>query len=68
MRRYFFDLRHGDQMVSDEERVALPDLGAVQTEAMRSLITVAGDFLNYPGPIAIEVRDNAGPVMRPDQF
>jgi uncharacterized protein DUF6894 len=64
MRRYFFDLRHGDQMVPDDEGIILPNLGAVQAEAMRSLITLASDFVDYPGPIAVEVRDDAGPVMR----
>jgi len=45
MRRYFFDLRHGDQIVADEEGIVLRDLGAVQTEAMRCLVTLAGDFV-----------------------
>jgi uncharacterized protein DUF6894 len=64
MRRYFFDLRHGAQMVPDEEGILLPNLSAVQAEAMHSLIIVARDFLNYPGPITVEVRDDAGSVMR----
>jgi len=70
MPRFYFDLRDGDDLAVDEEGLELPDIGAVQAEAAISLADMARDAVhNAPlGPgghrMAIEVRDEIGPVMQ----
>ena len=70
MKRYFFDLRDGDVISPDEEGMELPDIEAVQEEAARSLADVAKDAVRSRGRhvfghwMAIEVRDEAGPVLQ----
>lgn len=39
MARYYFDLRDGDEVAVDDEGFELPDLKAVQREAVRSWAT-----------------------------
>lgn len=68
MRRYFFDFRDGVGIVTDEEGVELPDIGAVEEEAARALGDMARDEIPRPGDgsprhMAIEVRDSDGPVL-----
>jgi len=69
MRRYFFDIREGDEFIPDEEGEELSDLDAVQDEAARALADMAKDGLRArhrngsPRHLAIEVRDEFGPVM-----
>jgi hypothetical protein len=71
MPRYYFDLRDGDELAVDEEGVELRDTDLVQEEAARSLADMARDAvrrttrnreLNHR--MAIEVRDDHGPVMQ----
>ena len=69
MRRYYFDIREGDEFVPDEEGLELPTIRAVQEEAARSLGDVARDAARNhrdgaSSPMAIEVRDDKGPVMQ----
>jgi hypothetical protein len=70
MPRFYFDLRHGDDLAGDEEGLELPDIGAVQAEAAISLADMARDAVHSaplaPGGyrMAIEVRDEVGPVMQ----
>lgn len=64
MRRYYFDLRHGGKLAVDEEGVELPNIDAVQKMAVRVLADMAQDLIDLPAPIAVEVRDEAGSVMR----
>jgi hypothetical protein len=68
MRRYYFDLRDGDVLVVDEEGLELLDIGAVQDEAARALAGFAWEAARCSAgsdshSLAIEVRDDAGPVM-----
>ncbi|HMM89518.1 DUF6894 family protein [Bradyrhizobium sp.] len=68
MRRYYFDLRDGDVLVVDEEGLELLDVVAVQEEAARALAGFAWDAARSSigsdsHQLAIEVRDEAGPVM-----
>jgi hypothetical protein len=71
MRRYYFDLRDDKGVVVDEEGLDLRDLQAVQEEAARSLSDMARDAMRRSAgtqagaltQMAIEVRDNDGPVM-----
>jgi hypothetical protein len=71
MPRYYFDLRDGDELAVDEEGVELRNIDLVQEEAARSLADMARDAvrrttrnrdLNHR--MAIEVRDDHGPVMQ----
>jgi hypothetical protein len=69
MRRYYFDLVDGGQVAPDEEGIELPDIRAAQEEAALALAALAKEMrLNgaHDGlsEIAIDVRDNAGLVMR----
>ncbi|WP_420738221.1 DUF6894 family protein [Bradyrhizobium japonicum] len=67
MRRYYFDLRDGDELAVDEEGLELSDLDAVQQEATRALRDMAHEELYDSGSLArisVEVRDDAGAVMR----
>ena len=67
--RYYFDIRYGDTVTPDEEGMDLCTLQEVQEEAARSL----ADTVRYPENcqagkdiarrIAIEVRDENGPVL-----
>ena len=67
MRRYYFDLRDGDAVSRDEEGIELPDIEAVQEEAVRALASMAMDRAEAGSglarDLAIEVRDNNRPVM-----
>ena len=70
MPRYYFDLRDGDEIISDEEGMELSSLAKVQEEAARSLAGIAQDAVcgsasqGIGHHMAIEVRDDAGPVLR----
>ena len=71
MPRYFFDLRDGDDIAVDEEGLELKDIRAVQEEAARSLADMTRDEVrrhsNDPNKrhrMAIEVRDDTGPVLQ----
>ena len=43
MKRYFFDLRDGDELTPDDEGLELSTMEAVQEEAARSLADMARD-------------------------
>ena len=60
--RYYFDLREGDDLSTDEVGLELADLQAVQEEAGRTLADLAKDHTGLP--LAIEVRDDTGPVLQ----
>jgi hypothetical protein len=70
MKRYFFDIRDGDEVALDEEGMVLSDIQAVQEEAARSLADIAKDAAcgsssqGIGHRIAIEVRDDARPVLQ----
>ena len=69
MSRYYFDMRDEDEIVSDEEGLELPTIVCVQEEAARSLADMARDAVQTHRdgtrrPMAIEVRDDHGPVLQ----
>jgi hypothetical protein len=67
MTRYYFDLRDEDGLVVDDEGMELPDIDAVEKEATHAMMDAAREALVRrvrPGETAIEVRDDAGHVMR----
>ncbi len=66
--QYFFDLRDGGEIVADDEGMELSNLQLAQEEAARSLADMARESLmNFDGngdhEVALEVRDDAGPVF-----
>jgi hypothetical protein len=66
MPRYYFDLREGDKLMADEEGLELRTVQRVQEEAARSLADMARDTVGRglaQHDMAIEVRDNEGPVL-----
>ena len=67
MSRYYFDMRHEDEIATDEEGIELATIESVQEEAARSLEDMARDAVHRDGkrrPMAIEVRDDNGPVLQ----
>ena len=67
MSRYYFDMRHEDEIATDEEGLELATIESVQEEAARSLADMARDTVHRDGkkrPMAIEVRDDHGPVLQ----
>lgn len=69
MPRYYFDMRDVDGVVPDEEGMELATMKAVQQEAAQALAyMVRGAIAEHPngpvGAMAIEVRDDGGPVLQ----
>jgi hypothetical protein len=71
MPHYYLDLRDEDDLAVDEEGLELRDVAAVQEEATQSLAEMAGDAVRGPSydgnrnhQMAIEVRDETGPVLQ----
>ncbi|MEY9161844.1 DUF6894 family protein [Bradyrhizobium japonicum] len=68
MRRYYFDIREGDEIFPDEEGLEFSTIEKVQEEAARSLADMARDAVRTPGDgghqMSIEVRDDGGPVLQ----
>ncbi|WP_249727159.1 DUF6894 family protein [Bradyrhizobium sp. sBnM-33] len=69
-KRYFFDIREDDEIAVDEEGLVFASVQAVQEEAARSLADIAQDAVCASASqgighyMAIEVRDDAGPVLQ----
>jgi hypothetical protein len=68
MPRYFFDVRNGGELASDEEGMILPTVEAVEQEAGHALGDVARDALRRrlngsEHLMSVEVRDASGPVV-----
>ena len=68
MRRYFFDLRDGDDLAVDEEGLELPNLLRAQEEAVSSLAEFVRErvieAVHDAQDMAIEVRDEDGPILK----
>ena len=66
MVRYFFDMRDNESFYPDDVGLELPSMDAVKAEASKAMGEIAKDAL--PGSevriLAIEVRDDHGPVLR----
>ncbi|WP_247514067.1 hypothetical protein [Bradyrhizobium sp. 157] len=68
MPRYYFDVREGDDVISDDEGLELSGIEAAWVEAVHSLADILRDGVRARGQgadhrIAIEVRDGTGPVL-----
>ena len=69
MSRYYFDMCQEYEIASDEGGLELPTIESVQEEAARSLADMARDAVQTHRdgtrrPMAIEVRDDNGPVLQ----
>jgi endonuclease YncB( thermonuclease family) len=64
MKRYFFDLRDGDELTVHEEGVELPNVEAAEAGAAGSLGDMARDFIRArtSHTLMIYVRDDSRPV------
>lgn len=66
MPRYFFDTRDNDTFVTDDVGVEIDMFSHVKTMASDAMADLAKDVI--PGSVvrnlAIEVRDESGPVLR----
>jgi uncharacterized protein YfcZ (UPF0381/DUF406 family) len=68
-KRYYFDLREGDDIAPDDEGMELATIEAVQAEAARALADMARDAVrkepNGAGhQMAIDVRDDDGLILQ----
>jgi hypothetical protein len=66
MRRYYFDIREGAEIFPDEEGL---EFSTIEEEAALSLADMARDAVrskksNLRQEMAIEVRDDHGPVLQ----
>lgn len=67
MPRYYFDLSDQNGRFVDEEGMEFSDMDAMEREATQAMTDAARHSFQRPikpAEIAIEVRDDAGPVMR----
>ena len=67
MRRYYFDLREGDALQTDEDGRDLSSFEAMQEEATISLAEMALDAMAKRGAdhrMSMEVRDDRGLVLK----
>jgi hypothetical protein len=64
--RYYFDIRDGEALCTDEEGMELRDQAAAEIEAANSLADMARDLspCNERHRMAIEVRTSVGPVFQ----
>lgn len=66
MARYYFDLQDEGGITLDDEGLELRNLDLIQDEAARSLADMARDAVRMNASsqnMAIQVRDDTGPVM-----
>jgi len=65
MSRFYFDVRDGDVLLPDEDGMEALDIDAAESEAIRTLLSIVKDLLDEQAlrQIAIEVRDEVGPVL-----
>jgi hypothetical protein len=61
MPRFYFDIREGDQFISDVEGEDCSDIEAARAEAIKALLDIAREHLSQDSAtISIEVRDEDG--------
>jgi hypothetical protein len=66
MALYFFHIRDGESLISDEEGMELPDRIAIEEEAQFSVIDIARQCMNACKPtsgLKIEIEDEWGVIM-----
>jgi hypothetical protein len=71
MTQFFFDLRSVDTFSQDEEGIELPDAAAAHRMALGALCDAAHDAViegSTDQLLAVEVRDEIGPVLEVTAF
>ncbi|MDA9393079.1 hypothetical protein WN73_21405 [Bradyrhizobium sp. CCBAU 45394] len=65
MKRYYFDIRDGNQFIRDDEGLELPDIESARQEATAALSEIAREWgRGRPQHrMAVEVRDDRGPIL-----
>lgn len=66
MSRFYFQIRSGDQFVSDDEGVDLPNFDAAMAEAVLSAREIIAETIRNGDPVpddVIEITDEAGTVL-----
>jgi hypothetical protein len=66
MGRFFFHIRDGESVISDEEGMELPDRMAVDEEAQFSVLDIAHQCMTARKPtsrLKIEIEDEAGAII-----
>ena len=66
MPRFYFDIRDGAKLNTDEEGIDLPDLPAAKSEATHSLADLTRDIRpdGHDTDVSIEVRQNGEILFR----
>ena len=66
MPRFYFDIRDGDSLAVDEEGLDLTGQRAAEMEALLSLADIVRELETFASvdSLAIEVRDERGPILR----
>jgi hypothetical protein len=63
MKRFYFDIREGDEIIPDEEGLELSKKRRLaRWRIWPGMPSVSGDEISYE--IAIEIRDESGPVLQ----
>ncbi|MFK4719264.1 hypothetical protein ABIE89_000364 [Bradyrhizobium niftali] len=65
MKRYYFDIRDGIELIRDDDGEELPNIDSARHEAATTLSEIARACVKEGGQhrIAVEVRDDDGPVL-----
>jgi hypothetical protein len=66
MGRFFFHIRDGESVISDEEGMDLPDRMAVIREAQLSALDLAHQYMTARKPtsrLKIEIEDESGAII-----
>ena len=64
MKRYYFDLRDGDELVPDEEGFDLDSIEVAREEAAHALADLVLHCAGAVHRVAVEVRDANGLILR----
>jgi hypothetical protein len=64
MNRYYSDLKDAESLSVDHDGREYSDLAAVQWAALLALVDVSRDAGRLSDHLAIQVRDDTGPVMQ----
>jgi hypothetical protein len=67
MPKYFFVVRHGDEISNHSDGIEFPDIGAVQIEAIKSTGEILRDF-DYPFQASSEWRMEVADEARKPLF
>jgi hypothetical protein len=61
--KFYFHIRDGEELVRDEEGLALSDWSAIRNEGHQSALDIASERGCYSGHCSIEVVDQFGAIV-----